>query len=191
MAQFYLDAIRNVQPFGPYTLVGYSLGGLVAFEMARQFAEGGEQIASLILIDSYPSTEPLPLRKRIRLEAAQLCRRASDLAHSKTHRSARMPLGRVRHRMYSSGFLALTRYRPGWYSGKIKFVRAQNSHYPDPAPIWARFAAGVEIDTVPGDHHEIISVHSEALASVSLPECAVFIALLAAMRIAPCPNRTQ
>src|SRR5271170_7389879 len=36
MAQFYLDAIRQVQPHGPYLLVGYSLGGLVTFEMAQQ-----------------------------------------------------------------------------------------------------------------------------------------------------------
>src|SRR5260370_4691198 len=35
MAEAYLDAIRTVQPNGPYFLAGYSFGGLVAFEMAH------------------------------------------------------------------------------------------------------------------------------------------------------------
>src|SRR5271156_3255568 len=35
MADFYLDAIKKVQPRGPYILVGYSLGGLVVLEMAQ------------------------------------------------------------------------------------------------------------------------------------------------------------
>jgi thioesterase domain-containing protein len=41
-----------VQPHGPYLLGGWSLGGLVAFEMAQQLQKQGEEVALLTLIDS-------------------------------------------------------------------------------------------------------------------------------------------
>lgn len=53
LAALYLDAIRTVQPTGPYRLAGWSMGGVIAYEMARQLREAGERVASLALIDSY------------------------------------------------------------------------------------------------------------------------------------------
>lgn len=53
MARHYLEAIRQVQPHGPYFLGGYSGGGAVAFEMAHQLRAMGEQVALLALIDAY------------------------------------------------------------------------------------------------------------------------------------------
>jgi amino acid adenylation domain-containing protein len=47
-----IAALKAVQPHGPYTLVGHSYGGVVAFEMARMLLEQAEQISSLILLDS-------------------------------------------------------------------------------------------------------------------------------------------
>lgn len=53
LAKSYLDAIRRVQPQGPYRLGGWSFGGFVAFEMARQLRKsGGDEVAQLILLDS-------------------------------------------------------------------------------------------------------------------------------------------
>jgi amino acid adenylation domain-containing protein len=52
MAAEYIAAIRVVQPKGPYLLGGWSLGGVIAHEMARQLQEQGEQIALLVLIDA-------------------------------------------------------------------------------------------------------------------------------------------
>jgi len=52
MATHYLEAMREVQPQGPYRLAGWSMGGLVAFEMARQLAARGERVARLVLIDA-------------------------------------------------------------------------------------------------------------------------------------------
>jgi acyl transferase domain-containing protein/thioesterase domain-containing protein len=49
-----VDALRSVQPAGPYQIVGYSFGGIVAFEMARQLAQRGEQLSFLALLDSMP-----------------------------------------------------------------------------------------------------------------------------------------
>jgi enterobactin synthetase component F len=59
MAQRYLARIRQIQPTGPYNLIGWSLGGVVAHEIARQLRESDEQIAFLGLLDSYPYTRPV------------------------------------------------------------------------------------------------------------------------------------
>jgi amino acid adenylation domain-containing protein len=58
MAAGYLAAVRTVQPHGPYLLGGWSMGGVVAFEMARQLRESGEEVALLALLDSYPPSGP-------------------------------------------------------------------------------------------------------------------------------------
>ncbi|MDX3078422.1 amino acid adenylation domain-containing protein [Streptomyces sp. MI02-7b] len=54
MADDYLAAIRNVQPTGPYHLLGWSFGGLVAHAMATRLQEQGESVALLVMLDSYP-----------------------------------------------------------------------------------------------------------------------------------------
>jgi amino acid adenylation domain-containing protein len=45
-------AMKKVQPHGPYSLIGHSYGGVVAYEMARLLLEQGEEVASLTLLDS-------------------------------------------------------------------------------------------------------------------------------------------
>jgi len=52
MAETYLRAIRTVRPGGPYNLAGWSFGGVVAFEMARQLKNQSEEVSLLALIDS-------------------------------------------------------------------------------------------------------------------------------------------
>lgn len=52
LAQRYVAAIRQVQPHGPYHLGGLCFGGLVAFEVARQFTAAGETVAQLIMIST-------------------------------------------------------------------------------------------------------------------------------------------
>jgi thioesterase domain-containing protein len=52
MAQYYLKAIQAVQPQGPYHLVGYSFGGYVAYEIARQLQAQGERVGLVGLIDN-------------------------------------------------------------------------------------------------------------------------------------------
>lgn len=47
-----IAAIRALRPMGPYALIGYSNGGVVAFEMARMLLEQNEKVSSLILLDS-------------------------------------------------------------------------------------------------------------------------------------------
>jgi len=53
-----VDAIKTVQETGPYHLIGFSNGGIIAFELACQLQEKGESVAYLGLIDvSLPGTE--------------------------------------------------------------------------------------------------------------------------------------
>jgi thioesterase domain-containing protein len=53
LADYYLQQIRSVQPDGPYHLIGWSLGGSIAHEMAVQLRERGERVETLMLLDSY------------------------------------------------------------------------------------------------------------------------------------------
>jgi thioesterase domain-containing protein len=52
MTAIYVDAIMQIQPKGPYRLLGWSLGGAIAQEMAALIEDRGEHLSSLILIDS-------------------------------------------------------------------------------------------------------------------------------------------
>jgi len=52
MATQYIRALRKYQPTGPYLLGGSSFGGMVAYEMALQLQQQGEDIPLLVLIDA-------------------------------------------------------------------------------------------------------------------------------------------
>ena len=54
MAALYVKAIKKIQTHGPYYLLGGSMGGVVAFEMACQLQTQGEEVAKLVMFDSYP-----------------------------------------------------------------------------------------------------------------------------------------
>jgi amino acid adenylation domain-containing protein len=51
MASYFIQAIQTIQPQGPYFIMGYSFGGIVAFDLARQLTEQGEKVAFLGLLD--------------------------------------------------------------------------------------------------------------------------------------------
>ncbi len=54
MAEDYLRAIRSVRPHGPYHLLGWSFGGLVAHAIACRLRQAGETVALLALLDTSP-----------------------------------------------------------------------------------------------------------------------------------------
>ncbi|HZW34326.1 MAG TPA: amino acid adenylation domain-containing protein, partial [Isosphaeraceae bacterium] len=75
MAAHYIDAMRTVQPAGPYHLGGWSLGGLVAYEMARQLTAQGQPVATLAVLDAHapsPPPEPTPALRRLAEQAVSL-----------------------------------------------------------------------------------------------------------------------
>lgn len=183
-AQVYLAAIKQVQPSGPYFLIGYSLGGLVMFEMARRLSKKGERVGLLAMVDSYPHACRLSPAERVRLNTRVAQRRASTALRSAMrvlglapgqprninvygtplHGSFAPAMQLVRDRTYS----ALKRYKPRFYAGAISFVRAEiGTTFPeDPVPVWERLAAEFHVETVPGDHLGMLTTHFESLASV-------------------------
>ena len=66
MAADYVEAIRTVQPHGPYFLVGECFGGIAAHEAARQLRSEGERIALLALMDTQRPTKRIYLNYRVR-----------------------------------------------------------------------------------------------------------------------------
>jgi thioesterase domain-containing protein len=61
MAADYLAELRGVQGEGPYRLGGWSMGGLVAFEMARMLMASGEEVEILVLVDSRAPRDAAPV----------------------------------------------------------------------------------------------------------------------------------
>jgi acetoacetyl-CoA synthetase len=195
LAQFYLDAIRELQPHGPYFLVGYSLGGLVALEMAQQLSRSGERVALLAMLESYPHPKYLSLRQRIRLGTRLVTHRASTVGRLPVRDALSYIFNPSERRLYISrdgngnapsqipatasyspamqrvrecAYKSLSQYRPLPYSGTIRFVKAEVfTDFPDnPAAIWGPLARDFELETAPGDHLGILGTHFEKLASV-------------------------
>jgi acetoacetyl-CoA synthetase len=177
MAEFYLRAIRRLQPKGPYLLAGYSLGGLVALEMARNLRANGQEIALVIMLDCYPDLKVLSSAQRAKLWLRRTKARIARLG--KPVRSG-LRLGGLPseeaistfapafERVRESAFIALRRHTPGFYPGKVKFVRAAKfSKFPaDPVAVWSRFVGQIEVETVPGDHLGMLTTHYEKVAAV-------------------------
>ncbi len=60
MATYYTHVIQRVQPSGPYDLGGFSLGGVLAYEVTRQLQEIGEQVDTIVMLDSYDVLDSAP-----------------------------------------------------------------------------------------------------------------------------------
>jgi thioesterase domain-containing protein/acyl carrier protein len=73
LARFFVDALRTVQPHGPYHLGGWSFGTMVAHEMAHKLRQGGEEVALVALLDA-----PAPVRSQ-RLSATGTLRAFYDV----------------------------------------------------------------------------------------------------------------
>ena len=67
MAARYIEVLKTVQPEGPYHLLGWSVGGVVAFEMAQQLSRQGQTVAILILLDTSAPTPARALQPQLSL----------------------------------------------------------------------------------------------------------------------------
>lgn len=171
MASYFLEEIRKLQPRGPYSFIGYSLGGLVALEMARQLEAGGETVRLLCMIESYPAIARVPLGQRIAINWRIGRMRIREKIQGKKGdlQMARFAsLTEHMQQVRACDYIALARYEPGPYRGKVFFVKAQKSmHFPDsPETVWRTLIPNMEIETVSGDHHEVLRNHFAELAEV-------------------------
>ncbi|WP_444546339.1 amino acid adenylation domain-containing protein [Archangium lansingense] len=163
MAECYLEALRAVQPVGPYRLGGWSLGGLVAFEMARLLEQRGEQVEQLVLFDAYAFEQRLPdgagaswiasrfvefsarllglpgptlgVEESLPESEEVLLRRLLDEGRN----AGVLPRGvsleelRILYRVFENNLRALGRYVPGSYGGRVTLFRALQTPVPPSA----------------------------------------------------------
>jgi amino acid adenylation domain-containing protein len=181
----YVRAIREVQPSGPYQLLGWSLGGVLAFEMARQLVQAGQQVSLLALLDSYAPGSPLPElqgapeQMLLRWFLSDLTRQKGDSGDQELPLDGLTELGPALSRLRAKGLLppdaqeaqlealyALFRrnlqltvgYGPGDYAGPVLLLRAAAAGVaaaPDHG--WRALCSGqLEVVELPGDHYTIV-----------------------------------
>ncbi|MFG1664157.1 amino acid adenylation domain-containing protein [Streptomyces sp. Y7] len=167
MAADYADEIRNVQPEGPYHLLGWSFGGMIAQAIACRLEELGEEVALLALLDAYPSSAGKSVSRD---RGASREEQASTLMEQEIEVSAgvdaRGNLGdRVLSRMREVlGNMA--RFAPGHtprrFGGDVLLFIAAHDR-PDELPAaearasWRPYTGGtVESHEIPVDHYRML-----------------------------------
>jgi surfactin family lipopeptide synthetase A len=86
IAAYNIQAIKTIQPQGPYLLGGHSFGSFVAFEMALQLEHQGEKVALLALMDTPAPTPDLKLGNSDVDDATYLVGLASNIERFSGHK---------------------------------------------------------------------------------------------------------
>nr|WP_281182110.1 alpha/beta fold hydrolase [Aldersonia kunmingensis] len=182
----YVDTIRSVYPDGPYHLLGWSIGGLIAQEMAGLLVADGQRVASLTMLDSYvvsqrpsdfaaaPSVAELVAEfvgsDEVSANGADMTiEEAAPLVAAAGGALGTLTIDDL-HLMYEtylrSTELART-FAPTRYPGEVLFFTAAEGRPEDPPAItdWANHLTGeVHEDAVSCTHAEMAS--PEALAHI-------------------------
>jgi amino acid adenylation domain-containing protein len=201
MAAYYIEALRTVQPTGPYLLGGWSMGGIIALEMAQQFHAQGQRVALLALLDTrIPAADEeiddqdfearllvdfvryfgLSLDPRdalARLPKHELLERV--LEHAK--RAGLMPSDiEVSHaepfiELCKADFRATRNYVLHRYPGQITLFKAGQelaATSDDPTLGWSEWAAGgVDSYVVPGNHATMVYAPHVEVLAEKLRAC--------------------
>jgi thioesterase domain-containing protein/aryl carrier-like protein len=177
MATHYVKTIRNFKPEGPYHLGSWSMGVVIAFEMARQLREQRQQVGLLVMLDQgpyLPAEEPeddasylmevfgkhlpLTLDHLRKLEPDEQIAHVWQEAIKAEWIYPQIKVDQFRRfvNLLRTHTEAWRRYRPKIYPGRITLFRAngQAADHPEGADLgWGRLAStGVEIHDTPGDH---------------------------------------
>jgi len=182
MAADYIQDIRSVQAEGPYCIGGFSAGGVVAFEMARQLRAAGQQVAILALLDTQIGNAS---QSRIAASKERLTRTVAFNIRYAFHIGlasfARQKMKNWRMRanirlwiiknslgvnpsaraldVEEAFLLALRNYIPQTYDGDASLFRAKDElcSYSDPTLGWGELIKGrLEILEISGDHDTIL-----------------------------------
>jgi len=120
LASNYISEILVNNPDGPYALAGYSFGGLVAFEMARQLKAMNKEVRALIIFDTYADAANAKHSRIVagfhRTRIAMMCAAYDIFAFFKN------PIAKIR---YEQEELKTKLHKPyrrikGWVEGKEK-----------------------------------------------------------------------
>lgn len=186
MARDYVERIRAVQPSGPYHLLGWSFGGLVAHAMASLLEEAGERVKLLALLDSYPPVQGASsddeqeshaaLLEFLGIDSADLGSAppspeelARLLADDPTTFAA---LGTERllaiSQVIAAGIKASRRFRPGVFHGDLLFFQATRDRDPALLPeTWSAHTDGrIEVHRIDCAHTDMLEQRS-ALSEIT------------------------
>ncbi|HEX2616210.1 MAG TPA: amino acid adenylation domain-containing protein, partial [Flavobacteriales bacterium] len=155
IAAHFISELRSVRPHGPYLLCGYSFGGMVAYEMARQLMAAGEDVPFLGLFDSYaPDDHMKVMREDAKWYDSMKKRVMRQLVQRYFDRGEELPL-KLRHfHIIDTYDFSIRDYRPKPYKGTITVFKAQGSYGIEDMG-WARFGH-VDVEHIPGDHYSMI-----------------------------------
>ncbi|MBK5268559.1 MAG: amino acid adenylation domain-containing protein [Acidimicrobiia bacterium] len=172
-------AMKSEGLTGPYVLVGYSLGGLIAFEVARRLRSEGEAIELVVVIDARarpggtvgasterkrspsPHSEERYLRRMGKGLARRTRRLGGRLRHGPKTVIARLtdrPLSPrlVERLMFRAATKAASTYEPGPYDGRVLYILAGDPADPSKGPAIAAWQAvtglNLEVVGVAGTH---------------------------------------
>ncbi|UBU14927.1 non-ribosomal peptide synthetase [Nonomuraea gerenzanensis] len=191
MAADYVEQIRAVQPTGPYHLLGWSLGGRIAQEMARVLEEQGEQVGLLALLDAYPTDVGRLRRPRgdaADQEAADFDRQQEQQAQLAaavaTEAGARKRLDEVMEHLARVGPLHTSR---SFGCDILLFVATVNR--PSHLPVADAIASWRPLTTGTVEPHEIEIDHMQMLQPAALARIGAVVA--EKLRPRPDGERTQ
>ena len=177
LAARFVEDLGRVLPDGPYDLAGGCIGGIVAFEMARQLASAGRPPGTLVLLDTIYPTAFRRARQRARGWSSRARRRALDWVEN-----ARLPWPSTRRRLYErfSSLLPfdeheaspvvppewirfgdmILRYRPRPLRTRAVLLASQELMTTSGPRRWARALAGdLTVRKLPGTHWTYIREH--------------------------------
>ncbi len=182
MAEIFVEAARTVQPTGPLRILGWSLGGLVAYEMARQLTEAGSPPELIVMVDTVYPGNHLVFVDRGRFVRMASERRWRELAHDlrgvadrrvrtlrrivgfrRAQRDDRAALSRELAEDWifrRAGRLA-TAYQPRPYAGRVLFFRASKSDPAFTTDVWSATVPRLEVVEIAGTHDKDESIVDE------------------------------
>ncbi|MGM9427158.1 amino acid adenylation domain-containing protein [Hydrogenophaga sp. MI9] len=159
LATEYQALIRGIQPHGPYFLGGFSIGGPIAFEVARRLRQEGEEIGLIALLDSrLPGHGPRHLvagvLRRLRLLRRQGVKHLLHIYRVYRHQSEhRGEPGSRRIQAYAQ---AIRTHKAVPSDLPVVFLQAGDDASTAPAYGWRSLAPGLAVERVPGRHMEIL-----------------------------------
>ncbi len=179
MVQVYLRDLRAFQPEGPYLLGGYSFGGYVALEMARQLLAEGQEVGALVLIDTYVHGKQSLLRRFSSLpfdrKVAYVTNKLSRYKKGIKRRIDFMLLPPAVKQVRRSCVAAENSYQPRLYLGRITLFRASERGLrglEDAGGGWEQFAGGgLEVNELDGDHGNILNEPGVRILAARLCAC--------------------